>query len=257
MFQSGLFNNPWHTWRSPGQQEDVQTICQNDLFDDDKSSTGDPTDHIDSSAIPNRMDTSSPSAHAQAQAPALVISFNPTLHVAGQREARESEHQNQNAMFGGQALPVTRSTQTQDRCQYPTQPPENDWNRTLPWTRSHQEKPPYAVPLPSSKCRYEEVDFSRSLRQELYEKEEIINKLRKKVQQQGKVWPTVKDTLPATDNSKQNDTVTSLQSDLKQKERELLGLQQALDQIQRGQEQSIRQYEMQFEELRKQFEVKN
>ncbi|KAI6095113.1 hypothetical protein F5141DRAFT_1068676 [Pisolithus sp. B1] len=75
----------------------------------------------------------------------------------------------------------------------------------------------------SSKCHYEEVDFSRSLRQGLYEKEEIINKLRKKVQQQGKP----------------NDTVTSLQSDLKQKESELLGLHQALDLNMRSQFDSL------------------
>ncbi|KAI6100502.1 hypothetical protein F5141DRAFT_1218494 [Pisolithus sp. B1] len=178
MFHSGLFNNPWHSWCSPNQLEDIQTVCQNDLFDDDMSSTSDPADHNTSTAAvtqpQTQMDTSSSSAHTQGPALALAsfICSNLTLYAA-----------------------------------------------------------------------------------KLYEKEEIINKLRKKVWQQGKP----------------NNTVTSLQSDLKQKESELLGLQQALDvtllcmplafpltseqQIQRGQEQTTQQYEMQFEELQRQFEL--
>ena len=38
------------------------------------------------------------------------------------------------------------------------------------------------------KCRFEEVDFSMSLRQDLYAKEEMINRLRARLrQQQGQV----------------------------------------------------------------------
>ncbi|KAI6111143.1 hypothetical protein F5141DRAFT_1063499 [Pisolithus sp. B1] len=175
MFPGELFNNPWHSWHSPNQLEDVQTVRQSDLFDDDMSST----------APPFSLN--------------LRLEWTP-LHLP---PMYKPQHEHRLRSF------------------VPIRP------RML-----------LVVPLPASKCHYEEVNFSRSLRQGLYEKEEIINKLRKKVQQQGKP----------------NNTVTSLQSDLKQKESELLGLHQALD-IQRGQEQTIRQYETQFEELRRQFEL--
>ncbi|KIJ65079.1 hypothetical protein HYDPIDRAFT_27807 [Hydnomerulius pinastri MD-312] len=44
------------------------------------------------------------------------------------------------------------------------------------------------VPTTSDKCRYEEVDFSVSLRQELYSKEEVINRLKAKLRQQGRTF---------------------------------------------------------------------
>ncbi|KAI6111448.1 hypothetical protein F5141DRAFT_1214970 [Pisolithus sp. B1] len=168
MFPNRLFNNPWHSWRSPSQLEDVQMVRQNDLFDDEMSSTSDPADHTSSTTALTQSLVGISSSSAQAQAHAS----NSMLHAA-----------------------------------------------------------------------------------ELYGKEEIINKLQRQVQQQGK----------------QNDTVTCLQSDLKQRESKLLGLHQVLDvtlqcvpspfpltseqQVQRGQEQSVQQYEMQFEELWKQFKL--
>ncbi|KAI6094914.1 hypothetical protein F5141DRAFT_1068944 [Pisolithus sp. B1] len=99
MFCGGLFNNPWHSWHSPNQLEDIQTVRQNDLFDDDMSSAGDPADHNTSTAAltqpQTQMDTSSSSTHAQAPAlaPASFIHSNLTLYAAGQHEAPESEHQ--------------------------------------------------------------------------------------------------------------------------------------------------------------------
>ncbi|KAI6097057.1 hypothetical protein F5141DRAFT_1067340 [Pisolithus sp. B1] len=237
MFHGGLFNNPWHSWHSPNQ-EDVQMVRQNNLFDDDMSSTSDPTDHLTSTAALTQpqMDTSSSSAHAQAQAqaPTSVIPSNLTLHAAGQHEALESEQQ----------VNVWNLCDPSHHMK-PEQMPTSH-AATGKWVEPDTpldlvpsaEATICVVPLPASKCCYEE---------ELYEKEEIINKLQKKVQQQGK----------------QNDSVTSLQFNLKQKESKLLGLHQALDvtlasseqQIQKGKEQTIQQYEMQFEELRKQFEA--
>ncbi|KAI6097311.1 hypothetical protein EDD16DRAFT_1719307 [Pisolithus croceorrhizus] len=259
MFPGGLFNNPWHSWCSPNQLEDVQTVRQSDLFDDDMSSAGDPADHNTSTAVltepPTRMDSSSSSAHVQAPArasPSFICS-NPTPHAAGQHEAPESEHQVNVWSLGDPSHRITPEALESERdvwrlsapshCNHPS-PEQVSISHVATGKRVEPDTPmdpaeATVVPLPASKCRYEEVDFSRSLRQGLYEKEEIINKLRKKVRQQGKP----------------NDTVTSLQSDLKQKESELLGLHQALDQIQRGQEQTIRQYETQFEELRRQFEL--
>ncbi|KAI6096459.1 hypothetical protein F5141DRAFT_1067702 [Pisolithus sp. B1] len=255
MFPGGLFNNPWHSWHSPNQLDDVQTVCQSDLFDDDMSSAGDPADHNTSTAALTgpltRMDSSSSSAHAQAPARASpsFIRSNPTPHAAGQHEAPESEHQVNVWSLGDPSHRITPEALELERDVWRLSAPSHRNNpspeqvsishvATRKWVEPDTPMDPAeatVVPLPASKCRYEEVDFSRSLRQGLYEKEEIINKLQKKVRQQGKP----------------NDTVTSLQSDLKQKESELLGLHQ----IQRGQEQTIRQYETQFEELRRQFKL--
>ncbi|KAI6112752.1 hypothetical protein F5141DRAFT_1214046 [Pisolithus sp. B1] len=99
MFHSGLFNSPWHSWCSPIQLEDVQMVHQNDLFDDDMSSAGDPADHNTSTAAltqpQTQMDTSSSSAHTQVPAVALAsfIHSNLTPYAAGQHEAPELEHQ--------------------------------------------------------------------------------------------------------------------------------------------------------------------
>ncbi|KAI6120122.1 hypothetical protein EDD16DRAFT_1706074 [Pisolithus croceorrhizus] len=95
-----------------------------------------------------------------------------------------------------------------------------------------------AVPLLTSKCHYKEVDFLQSLQRGLYEKEEVIQKLQKRIWEQG--W--------------QNDAVTSLQSLVKERERELSALHEAFSQIQSGQERTAQQYEKQLNELRKQFE---
>lgn len=44
-----------------------------------------------------------------------------------------------------------------------------------------------SIQNPVEKRRYDEVDFSRSLRKDLYEKEELIGRLRSKLRQQGMV----------------------------------------------------------------------
>ncbi|KAI6156343.1 hypothetical protein EDD17DRAFT_1512524 [Pisolithus thermaeus] len=87
MFPNGLFNNPWHSWHSPSQLEDVQTVCQNDLFDDEMSSTSDPADHTSSTTTltQSQVDTSSFSAHAPAH------TSNSVQHAASQHEVLELE----------------------------------------------------------------------------------------------------------------------------------------------------------------------
>ncbi|KAI6137725.1 hypothetical protein EDD17DRAFT_1517129 [Pisolithus thermaeus] len=87
MFPNGLFNNPWHSWHSPSQLEDVQTVCQNDLFDDEMSSTGNPADHTSSTTALTQSLVGISSSSAQAQAHAS----NSMLHAAGQHEVLEPE----------------------------------------------------------------------------------------------------------------------------------------------------------------------
>ncbi|KAI6013658.1 hypothetical protein PISMIDRAFT_19407 [Pisolithus microcarpus 441] len=225
MFPGGLFNNPWHSWRSPNHLEDTQTIPEYDLFDNDMTSTPGPGNHSNGTTTPtqSQLDTLSPAAHAQPNAPASVAPSDPEseydlnvwkLHAPSHHSTPEPEHLSTlNASTGKRAEPDT------------------------PMDLGTSTKSD-VVPLLTSKCRYEEVDFSRSLRQGLYEKEEVIQKLRKRIREQGR----------------QNDAVTSLQSLLNEQERELSGLREAFGQTQSGQEQTARQYEMQLNELRKQFE---
>ncbi|KAI5981630.1 hypothetical protein EDD15DRAFT_2203736 [Pisolithus albus] len=198
MFPNKLFNNPWHSWRSPSQLEDVQTVRQTDLFDDEMSSTGDPTGHTSSTAALTQSQVGISSSSAQAQA----YASNSTLHAAGQHEVLEPEcHVNVWKIRD----PSVRDT---------PEAPESEcdvWRLCIPSRHNSSEPRPSVshaytgkrtepdtpmepgssvegrvAPLTASKCRYEEVDFSRSLRQELYGKEEIINKLRRQVRQQGK-----------------------------------------------------------------------
>ncbi|KAI6108316.1 hypothetical protein F5141DRAFT_1064500 [Pisolithus sp. B1] len=218
MFPGGLFNNPWHSWRSTNQLEDTQTIPEYDLFDDDMTSTSNPCNRSGGTTTPtqSQLDTLPHATSAQPSAPAPVAPSDP-----------ESEYD------------------------------LNVWRLHAP---SHHNTPepehfssPNAVPLLTSKCRYKEVDFSQSLRRGLYEKEEVIQKLRKRIREQGWVCLLIKDTFSATDNNKQNDAVTSLQSLVKERERELSALHEAFS-IQSGQEQTAQQYEKQLNELCKQFE---
>ncbi|KAI6098113.1 hypothetical protein F5141DRAFT_1219714 [Pisolithus sp. B1] len=203
MFPGGLFNNPWHSWRSTNQLEDTQTIPEYDLFDDDMTSASNPCNRSGGTTTPtqSQLDTLPRATSAQPSAPAPVAPSDPEseydlnvwrLHAPSHHNTLEPEH------FSS----------------------------------------PNAVPLLTSKCRYEEVDFSQSLRRGLYEKEEVIQKPRKRIWEQG--W--------------QNDVVTSLQSLVKERERELSALHEAFSQIQSGQERTAQQYEKQLNELHKQFE---
>ncbi|KAI6095594.1 hypothetical protein F5141DRAFT_1068214 [Pisolithus sp. B1] len=202
MFPGRLFNNPWHSWRSTNQLEDTQTIPEYDLFDDDMTSTSNPCNCSGGTTTPtqSQLDTLPRATSAQPSAPAPVAPSDP-----------ESEYD------------------------------LNVWRLHAP---SHHNTPepehfssPNAVPLLTSKCRYEEVDFLQSLQRGLYEKEEVIQKLQKRIWEQGR----------------QNDAVTSLQSLVEERERELSALHEAFS-IQSGQERTAQQYEKQLNELCKQFE---
>ncbi|KAI6131109.1 hypothetical protein EDD16DRAFT_1700529 [Pisolithus croceorrhizus] len=176
MFPGGLFNNPWHSWRSTNQLEDTQTIPEYDLFDDDMTSTSNPCNHSGGTTTPtqSQLDTLPRATSAQPSTPAPVAPSDP-----------ESEYD------------------------------LNVWRLHAP---SHHNTP-------------EPEHFSSP-------NEEVIQKLQKRIQEQGR----------------QNDVVTSLQSLVKERERELSALHEAFSQIQSGQEQTAQQYEKQLNELHKQFE---
>ncbi|KAI5990663.1 hypothetical protein EDD15DRAFT_2369771 [Pisolithus albus] len=233
MFPGGLFNNPWHSWRSPNHLEDTQTIPEYDLFDDDTTSaavtpTPDPGNRSNGTTTPPQSQPSTllRTAHAQPNALDALALVAPSNS--------ESEY---NLSVWRLHAPSHNSTAEPEHLSTPN---ASTSKRVEPDTPMDLGTPTKSDLLLTSKCRYEEVDFSRSLRQGLYEKEEVIQKLRKRIWEQGR----------------QNDAITSLQSLLNERERELSGLREAFGQIQSGQEQTARQYEVQLNELRKQFEVK-
>ncbi|KAI5984007.1 hypothetical protein EDC04DRAFT_2615937 [Pisolithus marmoratus] len=88
------------------------------------------------------------------------------------------------------------------------------------------------VLLQSSKCRFREADFSRSLRRGLYEKEEALNKLRKQAGRQGRFnMQSQIDKLQVTRmteiETRVQEEVTRLRSTLQaEKERELANIEQ-------------------------------
>ncbi|KAI6096199.1 hypothetical protein F5141DRAFT_1067828 [Pisolithus sp. B1] len=168
MFPNGLFNNPWHSWCSPTQLEDVQMVCQNDLFDDEMSSTSDPADHTSSTAAltQSQVGISSSSAHAQAHTSNLM------LHAASQHEVLEPEcHIN----IWKLCIPSHHnSLELQHSISHAHTRKGMEPDTPMELGSSVEGR---AIPLMAPKCHYEEVDVSQSLQQELYGKEEIINKL--------------------------------------------------------------------------------
>ncbi|KAI6095993.1 hypothetical protein F5141DRAFT_1221184 [Pisolithus sp. B1] len=201
MFPTVLFNNPWSSWHSPN--EDTQTIPEYDLFDDDMTSTDMTSTHnlgncTNDTATPtqSQLDTLPPTAHAQVNAPASVpLSDLGLEHDLDVWQLHALSHPNTSE-------PECLSTPnvSASKCM------ELDTPMDLGTSTKGSD-------VLASKCRYEEVDFSQSLSQGLYEKEEVIQKLQKRIQEQG--W--------------QNDVVTGLQSLLKERESELSGLREAFD----------------------------
>ncbi|KAI6101987.1 hypothetical protein EDD16DRAFT_1716311 [Pisolithus croceorrhizus] len=221
MFPGRLFNNPWHSWRSTNQLEDTQTIPEYDLFDDDMTSTSNPCNRSGGTTTPtqSQLDTLPRATSAQPSTLAPVPPLDPeSEYDLNVWRLHAPSHHNtlEPEHFSSPNMSTSKCVE-----------PDTPMDLGIP-TESG------AVPLLTSKCRYKEVDFSQSLRRGLYEKEE--------------------DTFSATDNNKQNDAVTSLQSLVKERERELSALHEVFSQIQSGQERTAQQYEKQLNELRKQFE---
>ncbi|KAI6096109.1 hypothetical protein EDD16DRAFT_1716393 [Pisolithus croceorrhizus] len=189
MFPNGLFNNPWHSWHSPTQLEDVQMVCQNDLFDDEMSSTSDPADHTSSTAAltQSQVGISSSSAHAQAHTSNLM------LHAASQHEVLEPEcHINIWKVCNPSVHDTLEALQLEcDVWKLCIPSHHNSLKLQHSISHAHTRKgmepdtpmelgssvEGRAIPLMAPKCHYEEVNVSQSLQQELYGKEEIINKL--------------------------------------------------------------------------------
>ncbi|KAI6006163.1 hypothetical protein EDC04DRAFT_2611546 [Pisolithus marmoratus] len=187
MLSNTLFSNPWQLWCSPKQVEDAQTIHEANLFDDDMSSISNPGNHLNDAIAPteSQMDIVPPATYAQPGVPSHHGTLEPDYMSTS---AGTSKHVQQD-------IPMNLGT----------------------------EGSVCVVLSQSSKCHFWEADFSWSLQQGLYEKEEALNKLCKQ----------------------KNDAVAGLQSLLKQREKQ---------QIQSGQEQTAWQYEKQFDELQMQFE---
>ncbi|KAI6102242.1 hypothetical protein F5141DRAFT_1217842 [Pisolithus sp. B1] len=165
MFPNRLFNNPWHSWRSPSQLEDVQMVRQNDLFDDEMSSTSDPADHTSSTTALTQSLVGISSSSTQAQAHAS----NSMLHAAGQHEVLEPEcHINVWKVHNPSVHDTPEALESE--C--------NVWKLCIPSRHSishahtgKQMEPDTAMelgssvegratPLTAPKCCYEEVDFS-------------------------------------------------------------------------------------------------
>ncbi|KAI6099931.1 hypothetical protein EV401DRAFT_1894735 [Pisolithus croceorrhizus] len=103
MFPGGLFNNPWHSWRSTNQLEDTQTIPKYDLFDDDMTSTSNPCNRSGGTTTPtqSQLDTLPRATSAQPSAPAPVAPSDPEseynlnvwrLHAPSHHNTPEPEH---------------------------------------------------------------------------------------------------------------------------------------------------------------------
>ncbi|KAI5990697.1 hypothetical protein EDC04DRAFT_2911880 [Pisolithus marmoratus] len=246
MLSNPLFSgNPWHSWRSPRQVENIQTLSEDNLFDDDMTSISDSGDRIDGAApAQSQLDTLPPIAnasldaptpvaraqpdasasvtrvqpdasasvaraqpdasasvahvqpdastsvtHAQPEAPTSVTPSDPMIDAAGQHKVLQPEHDNVWWTPEPEYIPNVDTSR-------PAEPETPmDLGETAPSTSkrptdSHlapaNKKPVLAVA--SDKCRHDEVDYSLSLRKELYAKEgelsakeDLIDRLRMKL----------------------------------------------------------------------------
>ncbi|KAI5986290.1 hypothetical protein EDC04DRAFT_2999462 [Pisolithus marmoratus] len=246
MLSNPLFSgNPWHSWHSPRQVENIQTLSEDNLFDDDMTSISDSGDHIDGAApAQSQLDTLPPIAnasldaptpvahaqpdasasvtrvqpdasasvaraqpdasasvahvqsdastsvtHAQLEAPTSVTPSDPMIDAAGQHKVLQPEHDNVWWTPEPEYIPNVDTSR-------PAEPETPmDLGETAPSTSkrptdSHlapaNKKPVLAVA--SDKCSHDEVDYSLSLRKELYAKEgelsakeDLVNRLRMKL----------------------------------------------------------------------------
>ncbi|KAI6022104.1 hypothetical protein EDC04DRAFT_2900903 [Pisolithus marmoratus] len=66
-------SNPWHSWHSPCQVENIQTLSEDNLFDNDMTSISNSGDHIDGATpAQSQLDTLPPIANASLDAPTPV-----------------------------------------------------------------------------------------------------------------------------------------------------------------------------------------
>ncbi|KIJ68876.1 hypothetical protein HYDPIDRAFT_25128 [Hydnomerulius pinastri MD-312] len=132
----------------------------------------------------------------------------------------------------------------------------------------------------AEKHRYEEVDYSRSLRKELYEKEEVIGGLKSRLRQQGAVLSQEREAVhqqytvfynDAMGNvqrqfNEQRKAISDMQALLQQREVELNRLRSELEAqnqecatlklgIQNDLEQAAQRHKQELDDLRKQFEI--
>ncbi|KAI6028193.1 hypothetical protein EDC04DRAFT_2899046 [Pisolithus marmoratus] len=79
MLSNPLFSgNPWHSWHSPHQVENIQTLSEDNLFDDDMTSISNSGGCIDGiTPAQSQLDTLHPIANASLDAPTPVTCAQP------------------------------------------------------------------------------------------------------------------------------------------------------------------------------------
>ncbi|KAI5980485.1 hypothetical protein EDC04DRAFT_3035233 [Pisolithus marmoratus] len=225
MLSNPLFSgNPWHSWRSPRQVENIQTLSKDNLFDDDMTSISNSGDRIDGATpAQSQLDTLPPIAnalldaptpvaraqpdasasvahvqpdastsvtHAQPEAPTSVTPSDPMIDAAGQHKVLQPEHNNVWWTPEPEYIPNVDTSRPAEP-ETPMDLGETALSTSKRPTDSHlapaNKKPVLAVA--SDKCRHDEVDYSLSLRKELYAKEgelsakeDLIDRLRMKLQ---------------------------------------------------------------------------
>ncbi|KAI6012340.1 hypothetical protein EDC04DRAFT_2904931 [Pisolithus marmoratus] len=218
MFSNPLLgSNPCHSWHPPHHVEDVQTLSEDNLFDDDMSSISDSGDHIDGTVpTQSQLDTLPPIANASLDALTSVThvqldALTPVIHV--QPDASTSvahvELDAPTSVTHAQPEALTSITPSDpmidaagqhkvlqlehdDMCRTRNSHGPGD---TAPSTSKRPMDlhltPANKKPIPamaSDKCHHDEVDYSLSLHKELYAKEgelsakeDLIDQLRVKI----------------------------------------------------------------------------
>ncbi|KAI6041830.1 hypothetical protein EDC04DRAFT_2978830 [Pisolithus marmoratus] len=296
MLSNPLFSsNPWHSWRSPHQVENIQTLSEDNLFDDDMTSISDSGDRIDGAApAQSQLDTLPPIAnasldaptpvaraqpdasasvahvqpdastsvtHAQPEAPTSVTPSDPMIDAAGQHKVLQPEHDNVWWTPEPEYIPNVDTSRPAEP-ETPMDLGETALSTSKRPTDSHlapaNKKPVLA--MASDKCRHDEVDYSLSLRKELM-------KLRKKNVQvnqefQEALWRYYGELLDQAVQAMQQDSHNekqALEQLLTQQNNELNSLRGVLEsqsqEHAKAQEAATQQYTAQLDGFRHQLEL--
>ncbi|KAI6039515.1 hypothetical protein EDC04DRAFT_2895191 [Pisolithus marmoratus] len=215
-----ILENPFPT---PHQVENIQTLSEDNLFDDDMTSISDSGDCIDGAApAQSQLDTLPPIAnasldaltpvahaqpdasasvthaqpdastsvtHVQLEAPTSVTPSDPMIDAAGQHKVLQLEHDNVWWTPEPEYIPNVDTSRPAEP-ETPMDLGETALSTSKRPMDSHlapaNKKPILAVA--SDKCHHDEVDYSLSLRKELYAKEgelsakeDLIDRLRMKL----------------------------------------------------------------------------
>ncbi|KIJ64128.1 hypothetical protein HYDPIDRAFT_168190 [Hydnomerulius pinastri MD-312] len=216
------------------QSEDMQTVQDNVLFDDEDrivtdQTTGNPSSEMRPATPPAPPNSPADLYHPDTQTGMTSLHMYSPDTSMSQADAGASQPCTNKALPGADTNPIQRDPS----------PPQSDMDIYSPdaagqvsacGKRADTEDTEKVSQTAPAKCRFEEVDYSHALRKELYEKEEIVNQLKSKLRQQGTVLQQEREAVQQHYTALYNEAISHAQEEFDQQKKAVLDLRTLLEQ---------------------------